>query len=122
MDADITSAVQDFIKCAKTGFFGETELASRNYFQGLNHWNLSLAIDILRPLAKSRCGFRYIIVIADPYNNLVHVVLLRHFRSVDVAKAVLECGAYKYGPQMTLLAVNLNLLTSKFFQRVCQFL
>lgn len=79
-----------------------------------------MAIKILGPLRKSRCCFRYIVVIADCFHRLVRVMLSRHIHPVDGAQSLLERWAQKYKPPKTFLSDNGNKFTSKSFQSVCQ--
>lgn len=66
MVADVTSAVQDCVDCAKNLVHVRKQaklLESFPMFDPLE----SVAIKILGPPLKSRCGFQYIIMIANQF-------------------------------------------------------
>lgn len=107
MAADVTSAVQDCVKCAKIGNFQSKRSSLLKLIPALEPLEL-VKVEILGPLPKSRRGFHYIIMIADHVTSLVQVVPLRRICFANFDRAFLEHCVYKYGPPMTLLSIKEN--------------
>lgn len=89
MTADVTSTVNDFVKCAKHCVLYHRKASTLKLSLAFELLE-SAAIDILGPPIKRRLGFQYIIAIADQFIKLVQMWPLRWIYSKNVAQAYLK--------------------------------
>ena len=82
----------------------------------------SVAIDILRPPAKSNRGYLFMLVISDHFTKLTQVVPLKRITAYDVAVVFVEKWVFKYGAPATMLSGNGSQFVAHFFRQVCNIL
>jgi len=121
MAADIYATVRNCAACAKNRLKLRKRTNPLRLFPAKSPLE-DLCIDILGPLAKTKQGHRFVLVITDGFRKLTVVIPLARIEAHDVARAFVENWVFRYGPPKILISDNGKQFASKFFQRVCSML
>ena len=78
-----------------------------------------VAIDILGPLARTRQGNQFLLVISDRFSKLKKTVPLKCISAYTIALAFCDQCVFVYGAPVYLLSDNGLQFTAKFFHEVC---